>query len=155
MTERRGNERRDSIDHWETVEVLHSDTTTVGRDSIGLVVEVQRPVFEGGREGRLSMGAVLTRGGRMLRFRCQQGDTAEISALRRLFSAFDEEKLGALTAKFDELRAEHDPKPRERGSRSGGGEAKPGSVGGGLSRFSKTSKRERRRQKRQGDRPEH
>jgi hypothetical protein len=150
MRERRGNGKRTPIDHWETVEVLHSDSVNVGREDVGLVIEVQRPIFEGGREGRLSMGAVLTRGERMLRFFCPGGAITEISALRSMLLDLDEETLAGFATKFDDLRDEHDPKPQrqERGS------TKPGQVGGGLSRFSKTSKRERRRQKHREERSE-
>jgi len=142
------------IKHWETLEVLHSDTRRVGRDDLGIVIEVQRPVFEDGRTGRVSMGMVIRRGERMLRLFCRDGSTDEISALREMLDGVH--GLDGFTDRFAELRAENDPPPRERESRRERGSGpKPGEVGGGLSRFSGESKRDKRRRKREARERDH
>lgn len=128
--------------------MLHSDTRSAGRDDLGIVVEVQRPVFEGGRTGRVSMGMVIRRGERMLRLFCRDGSTDEISALRDMLVAMH--GMEGFTDTFKELRAEHDPPPREREDRRERGSApRPGDVGGGLARFSGEAKRDKRRRKRE------
>jgi len=155
---RKGNDKRTPIDHWETLKVLHSDSKPVGRDGdLGVVIEVQRPVFEGGRTGRSTMGVIIRRGERMLRLFCRNGDTHEISALRDMLADLPDTVLDEYASEYDTLRAENDPPPRERGGggRERGSGPRPGEVGGGLSRFSGESKRDRKRRKRQEREQDH
>jgi len=145
--DRKGNDRpRNPIDHWETVEMLHSDLQNVGKDALGLVIEVQRPVFEGGRTGHVAMGVVLKRGERMLRLKCHGGETTEISALREMLNRLDDAKLDETKDRFAELRKEHDPPPRPQRQERGSGPSRVGGGAGGLGQFSAPGKTARKRE---------
>lgn len=143
--DRKGNGKRTTIDHWETVELLHSDTRSAGRDDLGISIEVQRPVFEGGREGRIAMGVVLRRGERMLRLFCRDGATTEISDIRDMLNELDTATLVGFTDRFVELRLEHDPPSRERDQKRGS-TPKTGDAGSGLGQWSKPGKTARKRE---------
>lgn len=133
---------RSPVDHWETLEVLFNAQVEVGKEILSLVVEVQRPIFEGGRAGRPSMGCILRRGERMLRLPCRDGSTAEIIAFRSLLAGLDADTLIALTERYWALRDKHSETDQQVRRAP-----KPGEVGGGLSRYSKTPKRDRRESK--------
>lgn len=146
-----GNGRTKSpIDHWETLEVLYSARSEAGREPLGIVIEVQQPVFEGGRTGRPSMGCVVRRGERMLRVPCRDGKTEEIVALREMLGALPDSKLAECSARYAEIVGANAPPPREDRQGRAPRSPRPGEAGSGLSRFTTVSKRERRRQK-QGD----
>jgi len=100
---RSDGKKRASIDHWETVEVLHSNVLTVGEEDLGVVVEAQRPVFESGQNGRVNMSVVIRRGERMLRLFCRDGDMTEVATLRDMLDTLDDQALERITARFGEL----------------------------------------------------
>lgn len=144
----RGNGKkgeRTPIDHWETLKVLHSDSKPVGRDGdLGIVIEVQRPVFEGGRTGRCTMGVIIRRGERMLRLFCRNGDHHEISALRDMLADLPDTVLDDYSEEYDSLRAKNDPLPRERPQERGSGPRRAG-TGGGLGQWSAPGKTARKK----------
>lgn len=144
MNRDNGQRPRRAIDHWETVEMIHSSQREIGRDNLGIVIEIQRPVFEDGGQGRLTMSCAVHRGERALRLFCRDGDTREIRALEELLSEATP-KLEGATARFDEIC-----NTEEKGHRKDSAKGKPGEPGGGLSRFSKVSKRDRKQLKKKG-----
>lgn len=148
-----GKSQRAPIERWETLEVLYSDTRKPGRDDLGILVEVQRPVFEGGRTGRVSLGVAIRRGERMLRLFCRDGATTEISELRDMLATLDYSKLDSFTDRFAELRLKHDPVQRERAEERG---SRPnrGGPGSGLGPWSAPGKTERKRKKRSREQPD-
>lgn len=150
MTERRESDGRPEIDHWETFEILHSDTASVGRELLGIEIEAQRPVYQGGGTGRLNMGVVIRRGDRTLRLFCPRGSTKEISALRAMLLRLEDGYLQNLEERFRELVVSLPPqRPPDRGGRGTEGRSpRPGEASGGPGRSSvKESKRENRRRR--------
>lgn len=142
--DRKGNGKRATIDHWETLRVLHSDSRPVGRDGdLGVVIEVQRPVFEGERTGRSTMGMVIRRGERMLRLICRNGDSSEISALRDMLAGISDEVLHEYAEEYESIQAKNDPPLRERPSERGSFQ-KRGATG--LGQFSPPGKTARKRE---------
>jgi hypothetical protein len=158
MNDRRKSDRpRSKIEDFETLEVLYSDQVLAETASIGIVVEVQRPVFEGGRTGGPRLSCVITRasrGGeskreRVFRIPCIRGDTAEVEALFSLLQRLADRGPTNSKTKLDECQHKFDQRVERTSKRRDNGDAKPGQVGGGLSRFSGESKRDKKRRKRQ------
>lgn len=140
--DRSGNGQRTPIDHWDTLKVLHSDSRPVGRDGdLGVVIEVQRPVFEGGRTGRSTMGMVVRRGERMLRVLCRNGDYSEICSLRDMLAGLSDETLDGYAEEYETIRADNDPPSRERYPERGSGPKR----GAGPGQFSATGKTARKK----------
>lgn len=135
--------QRRKVERWETLEVLHVGSESTAKADIGLAIEIKQPIFEDGFKGFPKMSATLNRGDRFLRFTCFDGDVSEIKALANLLNAVD--GLDGFPAVYDKAVDEYKAQGKGRATA-----AKPGGVGGGLSRFSDKGegKTERRRRKR-------
>ena len=157
MSERRdnGRQRRETrIKEWETLERVTNRTEEIGRQSLGIEVVIDQPLLDNGRRGFKRVGTKLSMGDRFLRLNTK--------ALVALLDILTEER-SALLAAIDKVHADNEELEKERrnqrgNSRGRGGgrgrnslreesEAMRGKTGGGLSRFTKTSKRERKREK--------
>lgn len=152
----RGNGKKRDIDHWETVEVLHSESVELDRATIGIVVEVRRPIFEGGVEGFPRMSCTIRRKDnqgagkeRDLRLLCYDGNPEEVQAMAGLFHDMSKGGFGDFVDRYKEIADKHRrAHERPRGRSHGGGEQRReiGGVGGGLS-FGKSGKTARTRAK--------
>lgn len=158
----RDNGKKRDIDHWETVEVLHSDSVELDRAIIGIVIEVRRPVFEGGAEGFPRMSCTIKRQDRQgagrerdLRLLCYDGNPEEVQAMAGLFHDMSKGGFGDFMDRYREIADAHrraHERPRER-SNGGGDRREIGGVGGGLSfgRSGKTERMRRKKEKRRRD----
>lgn len=140
-----GTKQRRPIDRWETLDVLYDERETLGRDTIGVRVEIQRPIFEGDQPGRVCLNCVVYRGDRNIRFFCRSGDMSEIIALQELLNGLTVDMLDEFADRYEALDTRY--RSRRLESRR---EPRPGEVGGGLSRFSKPNKGEYQQRKRIG-----
>jgi hypothetical protein len=166
MTDRRenGRPRRDSrVKDWETLETIVKREEDIGRQKLGVQIVIDQPILDNDRRGFKRVATKLNIGDRFIRL-----NTKGLMALCDLLT----EERSAILAAVDKVHADNEELERERRSRSRGrGGHKRGSgrggdslveesrslqgqVGGGLSRFSGESKRERKRDKKRRKREE-
>jgi hypothetical protein len=137
---------RKEIQHWESVKVLHSDQSPTGKTSLGIVIDVQRPVYEDGTKGRPALNCILSRGNRSLRFPMSHG-LEEVRAFMVLTMGL-EEKLEEVQRLYNVVC--EGIERAERKAFSGQPQQEYGRPGQGLSRFSSISKADRKKMKRKG-----
>lgn len=147
------NERRErrgpAIKSWEVLETIVDKKDYIGKIDIGVKVTVDQPEFESGNKGYKRLNAELRFGRHFIRMNTK--------GFMRILEILDEHReaidkaVEAVHADNDEMRREQQERRESRGN-DNGRSIRPGGVGGGLSQFSKVSKRERRRQKKGFDR---
>jgi len=105
---------RSSVDHWETVEVLHSEKKNGSGqfNELGVSVEVQRPIFSDGREGRVGLSVVFRRGDRLLRLNCPNGSMQEVSSFLDMISGLTPERLDLFGREFEVIRKRYNGQSR-------------------------------------------
>lgn len=156
------NGDRPRVERWDTLEVLHRSAYDVADGKLSVVIEVQQPVFEDGRKGRVKLGCAIQRGERTLRIPCRDGNTSEVKTVVTMLQTLTEDVLKVCEARFREIDEEHRPPPRTydntagAGRSGGGGPLRYTEPGMGLSRFSGPSngtspKRQKRRERRDRD----
>jgi len=143
---------RPKVERWDTIEVLHRSNQAVEGGNLGVTIEVQQPVFEDGRKGRVKLGCAIQRGERTLRIPCRDGGTSEIMMIAQMLQdVATEENLKSYEERFREI--EEANRPPERRSYGGGTAGNYSEPGMGLARFSGKSdgsspKRAKRRERR-------
>jgi hypothetical protein len=141
------NRRESNIDRWETVKVLMSDTMqTKDGTEVGISLVVNKPIFKDGNEGFPKASMVISRNGSSYRIPFFKGSSEEPTAIVGLMEMALKSWREEGHEEYEDFVAAHRAMLDARKQREGGRNRKD--VGGGLSKFSKTSKRERRKQKR-------
>jgi hypothetical protein len=155
------NRRESNIDRWETVKVLMSDTMqTKDGTEVGISLVVNKPIFKDGNEGFPKASMVISRNGSSYRIPFFKGSSEEPTAIVGLMEMALKSWREEGHEEYEDFVAAHRAMLDARKQRgiddhnkmltdlaSEGGRNRK-DVGGGLSKFSKTSKRERRKQKR-------
>jgi hypothetical protein len=166
MNDRRenGRPRRDSrVKEWETLEKIVTREEEIGRQKLGVQIVIDQPILDNDRRGFKRVATKLNIGDRFIRLNTK--------ALIALLDILTEERSDILAA-VDKVHADNEELERERRSRGRGrgghrrgsgrgadslveeSRSMQGKTGGGLSRFSGTPKKERKREKRRRQREE-
>jgi hypothetical protein len=150
MNDRRenGRPRRDSrVKEWETLERIAAREEEIGRQKLGVQIVIDQPILDNDRRGFKRVATKLNIGDRFIRLNTK--------ALIALLDILTEERTAILAA-VDKVHAENEEMEKERRSSGGGRGASSlveesrslqGKTGGGLSRFTETPKRDRKREK--------
>jgi hypothetical protein len=128
---------RSQIKEWKTVETLFCEERNAGRNTIGAAVTVVQPIFENGGRGRPALSFKVFRNERILRFTCPKGSTEEIECLLAVMFDLDKQ-AGRIEDIF------YDSYVKE----TSGNTSQPSRFnepGGGLGRYSKPGKTQRKR----------
>ena len=72
------------IDRWETEEVIFSDDCELKNATIGVSLQINRPIFTDGNRGYPKLSATISRDKANIRFPFFDGNDDEIQALRNL-----------------------------------------------------------------------
>lgn len=140
------------IAEWETLDTLVDYKDLIGKNVIGVRVTVDRPIFENGNTGYKRVNAELRFAGHFIRLNTK--------GFVNLLKVLDDHR-DAISEAVDKAHDDNDEKRRKQNERRGirdtddsstTPQTKPGGVGGGLSRFARTSKSDRKTQKRERSR---
>lgn len=143
-----------AIKSWETLETIVDKKDYIGKIDIGVKVTVDQPEFESGHKGYKRLNAEIRFGRHFIRMNTK-GFMRILEILDEHREAIDE-AVTEVRADNDVMRREQQERRESRGNRSdqGAWDGRPGGVGSGLSRFTKTPKRDRKRKKKGFDRHE-
>jgi hypothetical protein len=146
MDEAPRERRGPTISEWKTLETIVDFKDFIGKIDVGVKVAVDQPVLENGHDGYKRVNAELRCGRHFIRM--------NTNGFMKILEVLDEHReaitaaIEAVHADNDEMRREQQERRESRGNGGGSERApKPGAVGGGLSRFTKTPKRDRKRAK--------
>jgi hypothetical protein len=166
------NRRESNIVRWDTVKVLMSEVTHVlteqknsdgqrVQSEVGVSLVINRPVFKDGNEGFPKASLVISRGRSIFRIPFFKGSDDEAYAVINLMETALQLWTNGGHDEYQNLVSDHFDKLKERRNKEiehhndmlvhmavESGRDRSG-VGGGLAKFSKESKRDRRKRKRE------